>query len=84
MILLLLIVLALLLWSILAEIEPENDSEEIGETVCSACGRTVDVAAMVCPSCQQQLLESCHQCHHVKSIRHAFCPFCGSKRKGGG
>jgi len=78
MVLLLLVILAVLIWSIQVELEPERGAEESIELDCPACHRNVDIDSMVCPYCQQQLRESCSHCHRAKLICHQFCPFCGS------
>lgn len=82
MVLLLLVILAVLIWSIQVELEPERRAEESIDVTCPACRRLVDIDSMVCPHCQQQLREACSQCHRGKLINHQYCPFCGT-RKGG-
>ena len=82
MVLLLLVILAVLVWSIQVELEPARRAEE-ADISCPACRRAVDIEAMVCPHCQQQLREACSRCHRGKLIIHQFCPFCGSAEKEG-
>lgn len=83
MILLLLVILAVVLWSIQAEVEPESKTEEQVKTSCPACRRPTEIDWMVCPYCQQRLREACSQCHKGKLINHQYCPFCGSAQGGG-
>lgn len=82
MVLLLLVILAILVWSIQSELEPENPVETPLEVACPACRRLVDIDSMVCPHCQQQLREACSQCHRGKLIHHQYCPFCGALKGG--
>ena len=84
MLLLLLIILAVVLWLILAELEPEHNAEEQIEAACPACHRGVDIDWMVCPHCQQRLREACVHCHKGKLINHQYCPFCGLVQEGTG
>ena len=77
MVLLLLVILAILIWSIQRELEPEKRAEELAEINCPACQRVVDIDMMVCPHCRQQLRQTCSSCHRSKIISHQYCPFCG-------
>ncbi len=81
MVLLLLVILAILIWSIQVELEPKHSADVLVETSCAACHRSVDIDSLVCPHCQQQIREACPECHRGKLISHHYCPFCGSAQK---
>ncbi|WP_303721806.1 zinc ribbon domain-containing protein [Malonomonas rubra] len=83
MVLLLLIILAVLIWLLQAELESERQIEDVMEISCPACQRMIDIDAMVCPYCQLQLREACSTCHRGKLISHKHCPYCGSIQKRG-
>ena len=83
MVLLLLIILAVLIWSLQGELKSERQIEEVMEIGCPACQRTIDIDSMVCPYCQLQLREACSHCHRGKLITHKYCPYCGSMQKRG-
>jgi len=80
MVLLLLVILAVLVWAIQLELEPERRAEQSVEGPCPACRKVVDIDMIVCPHCQQQLREACSHCHRSKLISHPHCPFCGEKK----
>lgn len=81
MVLLLLVVLAVLIWLIQVESEPERHTVESVWICCPACQRSVDMDSMVCPHCKQQLREACSDCHRGKIINHRYCPFCGAEKR---
>jgi predicted amidophosphoribosyltransferase len=84
MVLLLLVILAVLIWTIQVELEPAKKAEELVYVVCPACQHSVDIDLMVCSHCQQQLREACPNCHRGKMINHHYCPFCGTDQKRAG
>ena len=83
MVLLLLVILAVLVWSIQVELDPARRAEEQQDIACPACRHSIDIDALVCPHCKQQLRETCSNCRHSKLISHQYCPFCGSKERSG-
>lgn len=82
MVLLLLVILAVLIWSIQVELEPKLRAEGLDEVVCPSCQRSIGIDSMVCPHCHQQLREACAHCHQGKLIIHQYCPFCGTEKGG--
>lgn len=77
MVLVLLLILALLLWTIQDELESAGRDLPALQGSCGNCQATVAADWIVCPHCQQRLQESCSSCHKGKLISHPHCPFCG-------
>jgi RNA polymerase subunit RPABC4/transcription elongation factor Spt4 len=50
--------------------------------ICPGCGRRIQVAWMVCPSCHTKLKKSCHQCHKLMELSWNLCPYCGTPSPG--
>jgi RNA polymerase subunit RPABC4/transcription elongation factor Spt4 len=51
---------------------------ELDEPHCRLCGRPVDEAWLVCPSCRTQLGHLCDQCGRSVGLDWDACPWCGS------
>ena len=78
MVLVLLISMALLLWSIQRELDPARREPQPVGTNCPRCRAVVHDDWLVCPHCEQGLRESCRNCHHGKLISQLNCPYCGA------
>jgi RNA polymerase subunit RPABC4/transcription elongation factor Spt4 len=50
--------------------------------ICPGCGRRIQAAWMVCPSCHTRLKKPCHQCHKLMELSWNLCPYCGTPAPG--
>jgi RNA polymerase subunit RPABC4/transcription elongation factor Spt4 len=80
MVLTFLVLLAFLAYAILSEIEGEEPVSSIaGE--CAGCLRPVEHDWLLCPRCRTLLRENCADCDRLTATYHAYCPWCGRRRK---
>ena len=52
------------------------------QAVCPGCGRHIQEAWVVCPSCHTRLKKPCHQCHKLMELSWNLCPYCGTPAPG--
>jgi RNA polymerase subunit RPABC4/transcription elongation factor Spt4 len=50
--------------------------------VCPGCGRHIEDAWIVCPSCHTRLKKVCHQCRKRMELSWNLCPYCGTPAPG--
>jgi hypothetical protein len=50
--------------------------------LCPGCGRHIQLAWMICPSCHTRLKKPCHQCHKLMELSWNLCPYCGTPAPG--
>jgi RNA polymerase subunit RPABC4/transcription elongation factor Spt4 len=81
MILAFLIVLGVLGYAVLGELERREQRPEIRRGCCGGCGQAVAHDWLVCPSCHNLLRRRCGGCRKMVSTLFAFCPHCGEKRE---
>ncbi len=81
MILIFLVLLALLAWAILCELERLREPASAPMGNCPGCTGIVELDWLLCPRCRTLLQESCPGCGRPRSTFHRFCPGCG-KGKG--
>ena len=83
MVLVLLVILGLLAWAILGELERIQEPLPPPSGDCPGCGRPVEDDWLLCPLCHERLRESCGQCGQANPVYHRFCSACGEERGGG-
>ncbi len=49
---------------------------------CPGCGRHIQPAWIVCPSCHTRLKKPCHQCRKLMELSWNLCPYCGTPAPG--
>lgn len=81
MVLTFLVILAFLAYAIIAEIESGQEPESPTAWDCTGCLRPVEPDWLLCPRCRTLLRENCACCDRSTAIYHAFCPWCGRRRK---
>ncbi|WP_027715694.1 zinc ribbon domain-containing protein [Desulfuromonas sp. TF] len=81
MVLTFLVMLAFLAYAILTEIEGGQEPEFRVAGDCTGCRRPVEPEWLLCPRCRTLLRENCADCDRSTATYHAFCPWCGRKRK---
>jgi len=81
MVLTFLVLLAILTYAILAEIEGGREPEAPLAGECTGCSRPVEPDWLLCPRCRTLLRENCAGCGHSTATYHPFCPWCGRQRK---
>lgn len=77
MLLLLLILLGLLVYALLAELEKSREPLPPPAQSCPGCARPVAGDWLICPHCRTLLREVCSGCGRQHALGHRFCPFCG-------
>lgn len=82
MVLVFLVLLGVLTWAILAELERGQEEPKVATGHCPVCRGTVEADWLLCPRCRQLLRESCPGCGRATASWHHFCPWCGRKRGG--
>lgn len=83
MILLLMIMLAVLIWTIQGEIDRSTREPVQAVGDCSGCHAPVEPEWLVCPHCRKRLSASCVHCHRGKLLSQRHCPYCGERSQGG-
>ncbi|MHB1398849.1 MAG: double zinc ribbon domain-containing protein [Trichloromonadaceae bacterium] len=81
-ILVFLVLLGVLTWAILAELERGQDEPQVVTGHCPDCRGTVEADWLLCPRCSHLLRESCADCGRATASWHSYCPWCGSRRGG--
>lgn len=82
MVLVFLVILAFLVFSILAELERGKEAVSPTTGNCPDCAQEVDPDWLLCPRCRALLQESCTGCGKHHPTYHGFCTWCGVKREG--
>jgi len=81
-ILVFLVLLGVLTWAILAELERSQDEPQTITGHCPDCRGMVEADWLLCPRCSHLLRESCPDCGRATASWHCFCPWCGNRRGG--
>lgn len=55
-----------------------QDLEEL--PVCPKCQHFVEDDFQICPHCQTQLKDNCHNCDRLVDLRWPVCPYCGEQQ----
>ncbi|MDP2690960.1 MAG: hypothetical protein Q8O95_00970 [bacterium] len=66
------------------EMEYSFLSEQAGEHQdenCPRCEKKVSQDFLYCPSCTEQIRNSCWSCSHIYLHEYLVCPYCGKKEK---
>lgn len=84
MILVFLVLLGVLTWAILGEMERAQEEPRPLSGQCPGCRGTVEADWLLCPRCRHLLRESCSCCGRATAGWHHYCPWCGRKRGGEG
>lgn len=80
MILIFLVILGILAFAILAELERDRDESSNVSGHCPICGCEAEGDWLLCPHCRALLKSACPQCGHAVARYHAFCTHCGTRR----
>jgi len=83
MVLVFLVSLALLVCTIVAELERPQEAVPPGGGSCPACSRGVEADWLLCPHCRTLLQQGCDGCGRQVSVCHRHCPACGAQRERG-
>ncbi len=77
MVLFFLIILGVVTYGILGELERRKDvpAEEGG--ACPGCGSPVEADWIVCPRCRAMVREQCSECGQLRALFHRYCTGCG-------
>ena len=78
-----LVLLVLLIFAILRELERPQERPGAAAADCPGCGKIVEAGWLLCPNCRTLLQEGCG-CGRPRAVYHPFCPWCGERRKEGG
>lgn len=68
---------------ILSEIVQERleNSQQVGDYICSNCDYSIESDFIICPNCKISLKDTCHECHKVIREGWKVCPYCQTKQK---
>lgn len=80
MILLFLVILGVLGFWILRELDGEPNGVEDGGQ-CPGCGRRVESDWLLCPDCRCLLRQGCTGCGRAVAVWQHFCPWCGQNQE---
>ncbi|HKK00918.1 MAG TPA: zinc ribbon domain-containing protein [Desulfuromonadales bacterium] len=80
MILIFLIILGLLAFAILEELEKEQPSPAATTGNCPDCGCRTESDWLLCPQCRTLLKSLCKGCGHAVPHCHNYCTHCGAPR----
>jgi predicted amidophosphoribosyltransferase len=83
MILIFLLILGLLAFAILAEVDEDRQIPNTVAGRCPHCQNEVEGDWILCPRCRSLLKNTCDRCGKPSAVYHAFCPNCGIRHNGG-
>lgn len=81
MILTFLVILALMAYAILGELERNREPLAAAGDDCPGCAAATEPGWLLCPRCRTLLQEHCPGCGRQTAASHLFCPWCGRSRE---
>lgn len=80
MVLIFLVILGILAFAILDELERDGEAAAEVSGTCPECGYEAEGDWLLCPNCRALLKSACQGCGHAVARYHAYCTQCGSRR----
>ena len=81
MVLIFLIILGVVTYGILGELELRKDIPVEEGGACLGCGYSVQADWIVCPRCRAMVREQCSECGQLCALFHRYCTGCGHDRE---